>query len=96
MFVLTTSSALLFTGCQKDLKPTPENLAAVPTPKVKITLPNTVNPFSLRNVQKAKATLATTHLLKIAVLLQALLVVSRSLYILSLILPMYPDCLLRL
>lgn len=58
MFVLTTSSALLFTSCKKDLDTTPEPVATVPAAKSKITLSNSINPFSLRNVQKAKATLA--------------------------------------
>jgi len=62
--MLTTSSALIFTGCQKDLKPDTEPVSAVPTTKAAITLPNAINPFSLRNVEKAKATLAANSSIK--------------------------------
>ena len=56
--MLTTSSALIFTDCQKDLKLAAEPFSATPATKAKITLASATNPFSLRNVQKAKATLA--------------------------------------
>lgn len=49
---------MVFTSCQKELKPPigeTENLA---TTKAAIVLPKTTNPFSLRNIQKAKATIA--------------------------------------
>ncbi len=58
MFVLTTSSALVFTSCKKDLEALPDPATTVSGAKSKILLPNTVNPLSLRNVEKAKATLA--------------------------------------
>ncbi len=64
MFVLTTSSALLFTSCKKDLEATPESTSTAPTVKPKITLSNSVNPFSLRNVEKAKAALAAGGFIK--------------------------------
>ncbi len=64
MFGFTTTSVLIFTGCQKDLIATPEPVATAPFEKPKITLPATTNPFSLRNVQKAKATLAANSSLK--------------------------------
>lgn len=64
MFTLAASSALLFTGCQKNLKVTPDAQTNLTLTQQKITLPNTVNPFSLRNVQKAKITLAANSSFK--------------------------------
>ncbi len=58
MVMLTASSSLIFTSCQKDLKTEPGPDPALTSPKSSITLPAAVNPFSIRNVQKAKASLA--------------------------------------
>lgn len=62
--MLTSFSAIFFTGCQKDLKPDEGPLTIHSPGLQKITLPNATNPFSLRNVQKAKATLAAQSITK--------------------------------
>lgn len=61
MLILAIPLFLLLNSCQKELKPTSNLLTSSQLAKPILKLPQRTNPFSLRNILKAKASLARAN-----------------------------------
>ncbi|MEI9945403.1 MAG: hypothetical protein WDN26_14445 [Chitinophagaceae bacterium] len=60
--LLCLLATIIFNSCQKEMKNQPADNSDIQKSRIK--LPETTNPFSLRNVEKAKATLGGNNYAK--------------------------------